>query len=428
MKDDGKIWYPFTNIKESEYPIKIVRGEGAYLYDSDGKKYFDAVSSWWTNTYGHLNEHIVSAIKNQLEQLEHIMFAGLTHEPAEEVADLLLKKLGLHFSKVFFSDNGSTAIEVALKMCLQHYFNKGQERSIILSFNGAYHGDTFGAMAAGERGGFNVAFEKLFFDVVQLPYPATWYSESEEVVFEKEKKALDELNKLIELHKNKIACLIIEPLVQGAGGMNMCRAQFLQQLDSICKEHHIFVIYDEVMTGFGRTGADFAFQKANTKPDLICLSKGLTAGFLPMAVTVTTQEVFEPFYSSNIHHSFFHGHSYTANPLACSAAIASIKLLDDYKQERIKMENYFSEKTKELSVLQYFNNVRFCGCILAFELKTRTKTSYFNPVSSQIRGYLLDKGYILRPLGNTIYFIAPYVSDTSEFDSIVKLILAFNEL
>ncbi len=424
MNELHPIWYPFTHLKSADNPIKIIRGEGAYLYDEQGKAYFDAVSSWWVNLYGHRHPTIVQAIKKQLDSLDHVLFADVTHNPAEELAKQLLELNNQQFAKVFFSDNGSTAVEVAIKICIQYYSNLfGQKRSKIIAFSNSYHGDTFGAMSASARSVFSNPFSHLFFDVQRFDYPSSWLGDT--TIEQKENEILSIIEDYLNTNSDEIACLIIEPLVQGAGGMNMCRPVFLQKLDTICKEHSILVIYDEIMTGFGRTGEVFAYQKAQTSPDLICLSKGITGGFLPLSVTLTSQNVFKAFYSDDKTHTFFHGHSYTANPISCAAALASLSLIQPFENERKRIELFYESKLEELSQCDKLEKLRLCGTILAFDIKSQYDSNYLNPIGLKLKKNMLDKGYLLRPLGNTIYIMPMYVSTNDVLGQILDNILKY---
>src|ERR1039458_604558 len=303
-KDKAYIWHPFTQMKVSMEPIHIERAEGCILYASDGRKFIDAISSWWVNIHGHSNPFIAEAIARQAREMEHVIFAGFTHTPAILLAEKLVEILPGNFAKVFYSDDGSTSVEVALKMALQYWFNKGVPKTKVIAFTNAYHGDTFGAMSVGSRSVFNAPFQELLFDVKHVPV-----SIGNDV-----EKSIERFTKIAK--GNDVAAFIYEPLVQGAGGMVIYEAKHLERMLSIAKAHEILCIADEVMTGFGRTGSLFASNYMDEKPDIICLSKGITGGFLPLGVTVCTQEIFDAFYSDEKSKALFHGHSYTANPIA----------------------------------------------------------------------------------------------------------------
>src|SRR5471030_552585 len=322
-RDSKVIWHPYTQMKTALPPIPIVRGEGACVYDENGKKYIDAVSSWWANIHGHAHPYIAEKVAEQLKKLEHVIFAGFTHEGAVELAERLLKILPGNQQKVFYSDNGSTAVEVAIKMCLQYWHNKGENRTKIIAFNNAYHGDTFGAMAVSGRSAFTAAFDQLLFEVEFIDLP-------------NENNIQNLKSKIVNL-KSQLACFIFEPLVQGAGGMLMYEAQYLNELMAHCRKEGVLLIADEVFTGFGRTGKRFACDHLTEQPDIMCFSKGLTGGTMALGLTTCSQQIFDAFLSDDRLKTLFHGHSFTANPVACAAALASMDLfLDDATMENIK--------------------------------------------------------------------------------------------
>lgn len=411
--DKEYIWHPFTQMKLADPPVHIVRAEGCYLYDKQEQKYLDGISSWWVNIHGHAHPHIAESLTRQALEIDHIMFAGFTHEPAVSLAEKLLNILPQHFSKVFYSDNGSTTVEIALKMGLQYWKNKNVDaKNKIIAFEDAYHGDTFGAMSVGERSAFNAAFKDFLFDVERLPLPND-----------------DNIEKCIQqftvLAKSKsVAAFIFEPLVLGAGGMRMYKAEYLDRLLSIAKENDIICIADEVMTGFGRTGKNFACEYLSNKPDIICLSKGITGGILPLAVTICTGKIFDAFYSDEATKALFHGHSYTANPIACAAALASMELLiDDSCQKQIQLitdhHRLFLQKIKDDP---FIKDVRCTGTILAIEIQTTEGTSYFHHIKEDAYKFFMDNGVLLRPLGNVIYFMPPYCITKEELEQVYKII------
>lgn len=398
-------------------PLKVVRGSGSELVLDDGRTLIDGISSWWVNLHGHAHPEIAAAIAEQARTLEHVIFAGYTHEPAQQLAERLTALLPERLNKVFFSDNGSTAVEVALKMAWQFWRNQeNPARNRILAFENAYHGDTFGAMAAGARSIFFEAFEPLMFDVTRLPYPETWIGDSDVEI--KEAQALAALRTLLEDAPEAYAALILEPLVQGAGGMKMARASFVREACDLAREFGVLVIFDEVMTGFGRTGELFAFRKLGFEPDFLCLSKGLTGGFLPMSLTITGERVQEAFRSADLTHTFWHGHSYTANPLGCAAAVASLTLT-----ERV-LPMFPSIEERHLAELALggfkAEKVRVCGTILAMDVPVGTTSGYTNPVGPALRAAFLEDGILLRPLGNTVYVMAPYCTTDAQYDTIYK--------
>ena len=417
-RDLQSVWHPYTQMKTAEPPIAIVSGKGVYLYDENGKQYIDAVSSWWVNIHGHANPYIAEKISEQLLTLEHVIFAGFTHNPAIELAEQLLKVLPDNQSKIFYSDNGSTAVEVAIKMAIQYYYNQGKKRNKIIAFEHSYHGDTFGAMAVSSRSEFTNAFSSLLFDVIHIPLPTSSNEDSISI-----------LKSLIEEHKNEIAAFIFEPLVLGAGGMLMYDADTLNSLIKLCQDSDIITIADEVMTGFGRTGKLFASDYLSIKPDIICLSKGITGGTMAFGVTACCEKIYTMFLSDDKLKTFFHGHSYTANPVACAASLASLELLlnNDCMDNIARIAHRHSLFVNKLHASYNIKSARSIGTIFAMEFETKEGTSYFNSLRDELYHFFLGKGIILRPLGNTIYIMPPYcISDadlTYIYDSIESRII-----
>lgn len=414
-KDKQFVWHPFTHQLTANPPINIVKGEGVYFFDENGNKYIDAISSWWVNLHGHCNPYISKKVSEQLFQLEHSIFSDFTHEPAVNLAERLLQHLPKNQSKIFYSDNGSTAVEVALKMTLQYWHNQKINKTLFIAFENAYHGDTFGGMSVGARNVFNNAFENSLFNVAHIPLPT--------------KENIGEIKSIIQLwsEQHEIAGFIFEPLVQGAAGMLMYDADCLDELILLCRENKIITIADEVMTGFGRTGKIFANDYLKNKADIICLSKGLTGGYMALGVTSCSLFIYDAFLSDDKTKTFFHGHSYTANPTACSAALASLDLLE--KEEawnQIKMieeaHQQFKLKIENNSKLK---DVRIKGTIIAFELKTEDLTHYLNQASQSITDFFLQKGILLRPLGNIFYILPPYVITKEELKYIYSSIEEF---
>ncbi|MEI8136922.1 MAG: adenosylmethionine--8-amino-7-oxononanoate transaminase [Bacteroidota bacterium] len=414
-KDKQFVWHPFTHQLTANPPINIVKGEGVYFFDENGNKYIDAISSWWVNLHGHCNPYISKKVSEQLFQLEHSIFSDFTHEPAVNLAERLLQHLPKNQSKIFYSDNGSTAVEVALKMTLQYWHNQKINKTLFIAFENAYHGDTFGGMSVGARNVFNNAFENSLFNVAHIPLPT--------------KENIGEIKSIIQLwsEQHEIAGFIFEPLVQAAAGMLMYDADCLDELILLCRENKIITIADEVMTGFGRTGKIFANDYLKNKADIICLSKGLTGGYMALGVTSCSLFIYDAFLSNDKTKTFFHGHSYTANPTACSAALASLDLLekeeawnqikmieDAHQQFKLKIEN--NSKLKD---------VRIKGTIIAFELKTEDLTHYLNQASQSITDFFLQKGILLRPLGNIFYILPPYVITKEELKYIYSSIEEF---
>lgn len=416
-KDLQNIWHPYTQIKGSTPPIAIVRGEGVYLFDEQGNSYIDAISSWWVNVHGHSHPHIAEKVAEQLNTLEHVIFAGFTHPKAVELAERLLKLLPEKQSKIFFSDNGSTAVEVAVKMALQYWHNKGIEKRKVIALEGAYHGDTFGAMSVSERSAFSKPFASLLFDVIHIEFPGKG---REDVSLKQLKDALA---------GGDIAAFIFEPLVQGASGMRMYGADILEKMIACCRKNKVLTIADEVMTGFGRTGKFFASDHLSEKPDMCCLSKGLTGGTMAMGITSCTQQVFDAFSAEDKSKTFFHGHSFTANPLACAASCASLDIFEKpLTWQRIRqIEEKHAAFVKESEGHALIKDIRQKGTILAIELETDEKPSYFSDIGTRIRDYFISKGIILRPLGNVLYVLPPYCITDNELDKIYEAINTFLE-
>jgi adenosylmethionine-8-amino-7-oxononanoate aminotransferase len=429
-RDLKVIWHPYTQMKTAGPPIPITRGEGVYLFDDSGNKYIDAISSWWVNLHGHSNPFLAEKIYQQAKKLEHVMFAGFTHEPAIQLAERLLPLLPGAFTKLFYSDNGSTAVEVALKMAVQYWKNleegtrykvqgtrkaqgsREQEekaRTKIIALKNSYHGDTFGSMSVSERGVFTLAFRDYLFEVVFIDPPNADNISS----------LIEQVNQL----NDQIACFIYEPVIQGAGGMFMYEAAYLSELVKACRQNGIICIADEVMTGFYRTGRMFASEYVTEKPDIICLSKGITGGMLPMGATACTQKIFEAFLSDDKSKTFFHGHSYTANPLACAAANASLDLLHvgEFRfqlDQIIRLHKTYPTALAVRTSRFATKNLRRCGTVLAFEVETDEKDEYFNSIGKIISQKALEAGVLIRPLGNTVYFMPPYCVSKQQLERI----------
>ena len=407
------IWQPYTQAKTAADPIEVKSARGLWLELADGRKIADCISSWWVNLHGHAHPQIVEAIARQAAQLEHVIFAGFTHEPAQQLASKLVARLPENLTRVFYSDNGSTAVEIALKMAYQYWVNAGTHRQRFLAFEGAYHGDTFGTMAVGARSLFSDVFQDLLFEVDFCPYPATW--EGDKQTLDREAKCLAIIRANLVTHPHGYAGIIIEPLVQGAGGMRMCRAEFLQQLRDLATEFDTLLIFDEVMTGFGRTGADFACNQARVQPDLICLSKGITGGFLPLAVTIATEAIYDRFYSDDPTKTLYHGHSYTANPLGCAAALASLELLAHNEPVYTQMDVWHRQHLTELAnKYPQLINLRASGTIAAIDINNHEQAGYLNNVGRKIGHHAIARGVLLRPLGNVLYLMPPYCITESE--------------
>ena len=412
--DEKYIWHPFTQAKTSDAPIAIKRADGAFIFDFDDKQYIDLISSWWTNLHGHCQPQIARAIYEQALNLEHVIFGGFTHKPATTLCENLVKFLPTSLRRFFFSDNGSTAVEVALKMAHQYWKNVDQyHRKIFISFEGGYHGDTFGAMALGNSSGFHNQFSDLLFKVKHIPFPHTWEGDAD--VLTKENKALLLLEQYLTQHGDEVVAMLAEPLIQGAAGMRICRPSFMNQVMKLLQNHGILIILDEVMTGFGRTGTIFALDQLEIVPDIICLSKGLTGGFLPLSLTVVGDHIYNAFLSDDFRKTFLHGHSYTANPLGCAAAIASLELLTSKRTEQqIKLINKI-----HLERMQEFHHPsvvakRVIGTIAAFNIGNVENNYNYN--NGNLKQQFLQQGLLLRPLGNTVYFLPPYCITEKDLD------------
>ncbi len=411
-KDKDLVWHPYTSLVSERVPLAVKKAKGVYLYTEDGRKVIDAVSSWWVNILGHANLKIAKAIGKQAKKLEHVIFAGFTHQPAVALAERLLKRVvpSTH-SKVFFSDNGSTAVEVGIKLGLQYWFNLGEERKRVIALDGAYHGDTFGTMSIGSPSVFNKPFQEKLYDVAFIPFPER----------EKEKNTFDAFRK--ELAKGDVALFVFEPLIQGTAGMRMYSPKVLDELLSIAAEYGVLCLSDEVMTGFGRTGKTLAIDYLKHKPDIIALSKGITGGFMPLGITTCAQKIERVFHDKDIYKTFYHGHSYTGNPLACAAANQSIDLLLDHKiQKKIAWIAQSHEHFKDVLKKYAFLKVRSLGTVFAIEIDNGTESSYFSNIRDKLYDFFLERDVLLRPLGNIVYIMPPYTINQKELDKIYLVI------
>jgi adenosylmethionine-8-amino-7-oxononanoate aminotransferase len=411
-RDSQHLWHPYTQHKTAALPIAITKGEGALLWDENQKEYIDAIASWWVNPYGHSNKFIADAIYKQLTTLEHVLFGGFTHEPAIVLAEKLMAILPINQKKVFFSDNGSTSVEVAIKVALQYFYNKGEKRTTIIAFENAFHGDTFAAMAASGISFYTQAFQGMFIDVVRIPVP----------VKGQEQASFDTLNEVIK--NNQCAGFIFEPLVQGAAGMVMYEPEALDQLLSICQEKNVLTIADEVMTGFGKTGRTFACDYLTQKPDMMCLSKALTGGTIPMAITTFTQDLFDAFYDEDINKALFHGHTFTANPTGCAAALASLTLLktEEMQHNLIRINKSHLDFKKRVQNHPMVTATRVLGVIFALEIKTETSASYYGTLRNRLYDYFIENGIILRPVGNIVYILPPYVITDAQLQKVYDVV------
>ena len=397
------VWHPFTQHALEPAMTRIARTEGAYLIDEHGRSILDAISSWWVITHGHRHPIIMDAIRQACETFDQIIFAEYTHEPAEALAKGLIRLAPSGLAHVFYSDSGSTAVEVALKMALGFFHNRGAARSRIVVMEESYHGDTIGTMSAGERGVFSAAYGPLLFDVDRIPFP------------HREQETLDAFERFC--RGGNVAALLIEPLVLGAGGMRMYRPHLLRELQRLAQAHGSLLILDEVMTGWGRTGTLFACQQAGITPDILCLSKGITGGALPLAATLCSAEIFEAHLSTDRRRTFFHSSSYTANPIACAAGLANLGVWETEPVAlRIKtLERLHRERLARFESDPRFGDVRQTGTIAALDLKAST-SGYFSDAGPRLRAFFRRKDLLIRPLGNVIYLMTPYCVTADDLD------------
>ncbi|WP_283636830.1 adenosylmethionine--8-amino-7-oxononanoate transaminase [Aquaticitalea lipolytica] len=409
-RDKKHLWHPLTQHKLHPEAIAITKAKGCVLTDENGNEYIDAIASWYTCMYGHCNEFITNRVSQQMKTLDQVVFSGFTHKPAILLSEELMTILPQNQNKIFFSDNGSTSVEIGIKMALQYHFNKGDKRNILIAFEDGFHGDTFGAMSVSGLSVYNGPFEDFFLDVKRIPTPN---GSNHDAILE----SLKEIAK-----SNTIAGFVYEPLVQGAAAMKMHNAEGLELILKFCKANNIITIADEVMTGFGKTGNYFASDYIHTKPDIMCLSKALTAGLLPMAITSCTQDVYDAFYSDDISKGLFHGHTYSANPLACTAAIAGIELLkskeiQDNIQRVINSHKDFNNRIKNHPKVK---STRQTGIIFALDLNIEMER--YGNLRDKLFSFFMSNGVFLRPLGNTIYILAPYVISEKQLEKVYKTI------
>ncbi len=411
-RDQKHLWHPYTQHKTAQLPIAITKGEGALLWDENNKEYIDAIASWWVNPYGHSNKIIANAIYKQLTTLEHVLFGGFTHEPAVVLSEKLMDILPNNQKKLFFSDNGSTAVEVAIKVAMQYFFNNNEKKTTIIAFENAFHGDTFAAMAASGISFFTEAFKGSMIDVVRIPVPVKG---QESISYQALEKAISD---------KMVAGFIFEPLVQGAAGMIMYEPEALDNLIQICKDRNVITIADEVMTGFGKTGKTFACDFLQNQPDMMCLSKALTGGTIPMAITTFTQELFDGFYSDDINKALFHGHTFTANPTGCAAALASLELLqtNEMQQNLERINQSHLQFQKKIENHPKVKTTRVLGVIIAIELKTEAVETYYGNLRNKLYDFYIKNGVILRPIGSIIYILPPYIITKNQLDKVYKIV------
>lgn len=409
-RDKKHLWHPLTQHKLHPETIAITKAKGCVLTDEDGNEYIDAIASWYTCMYGHCNDYIISRVSAQIQILDQVVFSGFTHEPAVKLSEALIQILPKNQNKIFFSDNGSTSVEIGIKMALQFHFNQGRKRNTLIAFEDGFHGDTFGAMSVSGLSVYNGPFEDFFLDVKRIPTPDGTNHET----------ILKTLQDIVETHD--VAGFVYEPLVQGAAAMKMHDAEGLEGVLSFCKKNNIVTVADEVMTGFGKTGKHFASDYMETKPDIMCLSKALTAGLMPMAITSCTQDIYDAFYSDDISKGLFHGHTYSANPLACTAALAGIELLQSEEiQHHISRINA-SHEAFNLRIKNHpkVKSTRQIGVIFALDLNT--EMSRYGNLRDKLFSFFMDNGVFLRPLGNTIYIQAPYIISDEQLQKVYQTI------
>ena len=420
-RDLARLWHPYTQMQTAPPPIPVVRGEGIYLYTEDGRRILDGISSWWVNIHGHSHPKLNEALARQARELEHVIFAGFTHRPAVELAERLVEVLpeGLH--RIFYSDDGSTAVEAALKMAYQYWSNRDEpERRLFVSLEFAYHGDTVGTMSVSEESVFTKAFEDLLFRVARADAP---YCYRCPLGLERSTCAIDclgSLEQILREEKGRVAGVIVEPMLQAAGGMIVWPREFLSGVRKLCDEHKTLLIADEVMTGFGRTGRMFACEHGPVRPDIACLSKGLSAGYLPLAATVATDDVYEAFLSDDRTKTFFHGHSFTANPLGCAVGLASLDIFrEEGTLQRIAaLEKQLREGLEPMRSLNCVGDVRIIGGVGIVELAEGD--GYLSDIGPRLYREFLQRGLLLRPLGNVLYFMPPYVITEEETNRVIE--------
>ena len=414
-RDRAHVWHPYTQMLTQPPLLPIVRGEGVYLYTEDGRKILDGISSWWVNIHGHSHPKLNAALAAQAGEIEQVIFAGCTHRPAVELAERLVEVMPAGLERVFYSDNGSTAVEAAIKMAVQYWRNRGEvQRTGLITLHHAYHGDTVGAMSASEDSVFTRAFAPLLFPVERAHSPYCYRCPLGLERATCRIECLGDLERRLEEQGQRIAAVLVEPMLQGAGGMIVWPAEFLAGVRRLCDRYGVLMIADEVLTGFGRTGRMFACEHAQATPDILCLSKALTAGYLPLGVTAATHAIYEAFLSADRERTFFHGHSYTANPLACAVAIASLELFreTDVLGSVRTLEQQMRTGLEPLRSLPQVGDVRVIGGVGVVELEGNA--GYLADIGPRLGAAFLERNLLLRPLGNILYFMPPYVITETE--------------
>jgi len=430
-RDLSTLWHPCTQMKDHEtLPlIPIRRGEGVWLEDFAGKRYLDAISSWWVNLFGHANPRINAAVREQLEQLEHVILAGFTHEPVVELSERLIELTPSNLTRCFYADNGSAAVEVALKMSFHYWRNQGQpQKTKFVTLQDSYHGETLGALAVGDVALYKETYAPLLMQTLTAPSPAGCYAEAGESYEDYARRQFVAMEALLEQHAHEIAAVIAEPLVQCAGGMRMYHPVYLSLLREACDKYNVFMIADEIAVGFGRTGTLFACEQAGISADFLCLSKGLTGGYLPLSVVLTTDNIYQAFYDDYTKlNAFLHSHSYTGNPLACRAALATLDIFaqDNVIENNRNLAQVMSEAALSLKEHPHVSEVRQQGMILAIEMvkdkATRQPYPWQERRGLQVYQYALEKGALLRPLGNVIYFMPPYIITPEQIHQLAEI-------
>ncbi|MEY4668486.1 MAG: hypothetical protein RL518_1185 [Pseudomonadota bacterium] len=411
-RDKGVVWHPYTQSGFAVEPLPVISAKGSFLRLEDGREILDGISSWWCCLHGHGHPSLARAAAAQFEQLDHVIFAGVTHEPAVRLAERLCEVVPHGFQRVFYTDNGSTAVEVAIKLAVQRARHRGERRTTFLALEGGYHGDTFGAMAVGARSIFSAPFDEMLFSVEYLSI------EGGDRDMERAEAAC---------RRGDVAGLIVEPLVQGVAGMRMYDPEVLDRYASLVRRYGGLCIADEVMTGFGRTGELFASAEMRVAPDIICLSKGLTSGTLPLAVTMCREDLFAEFISSDHSRTFFHGHTYTANPIACAVALASLEITtsEACRSARARIASAHRTFVDRLRTMNNVESPRTKGTIVAFDLRTQEAGGYQNSAAQQARDFFIERGVLLRPLGNVVYVMPPYCTTDGELSRVYDAILEF---
>ncbi len=433
-KDINYIWHPFTQMKdyETEAPLIIDSGKGVYIRDIEGNQYIDAISSWWVNTLGHSHPRLNEAIKRQLEKIEHVLLAGFSHVPAIELAERLVQITPDKLTKVFYSDNGSTAVEVALKMAYQYCQQAGMTgKKKFVALKNSYHGDTIGAASVGGICVYHEIYRPMLFDIFQAESPYCYRCPAGKDKETCDIECLGSVEEIFRQHQQEIAGIIVEPLVQAVGGMIIYPAEYLKRLRELCDQYNVLLIDDEVAMGFGRTGKMFAFEHAGITPDIVCLAKGITAGYLPLAVTMATDEIYRAFYDDYEKlKTFFHGHSFTGNPVAASVAVENLKILEEDKvieslQPKIRVLQQNLEKFRELDCIGDIRQIGMVGAVEVVKNKKTKETYRFEErIGHKIYKQALKRGALLRPLGSVIYFMPPYVIAEEEIEQVIDIGIA----